>query len=138
MELNQESDLEKLAVPFLKSQNLKYCWQVPISNRVIDLAAIDTDGNLVGIEFKLHNWARAIKQAENHYNGFDYLYIFIPEKKFRKNLVEKAKEKGIGILLLSKESTIIKKLEANKNKNKWLPKSNYIKNYIMEMGEKYV
>ena len=86
MELKFESELERGTLPFLQNQMFKFCWQVPIGNKVIDLAAIDSNGNLVGIEYKLHDWKKAIKQAKNNANGFDFSYIFVPQKKFRKNI----------------------------------------------------
>ena len=134
MELQLESELEKLAIPHLKLLSEKYCWQVPINNRVIDFAAIDKDGNLFGIEFKLNNWRRAIKQAEINLNGFDYIYICLPDKKFRKDIINEAKRRGIGILILTEENKLINILKAERNSNQWLPKIKYIKQYIMERG----
>ena len=136
MEFRLESELEKTTIPYLESQKLKFCWQVPIGNRVIDLAAIDTKGNLIGFEYKLHNWKKALLQAKNNSNGFDYVYIFLPQKDFRKDLSEFAKIFGVGVLLLGTDHSVAKLVPAQKNNSKWIPKSQYIKNYILERGAK--
>jgi predicted aldo/keto reductase-like oxidoreductase len=131
----RECELEEKAVSYFRKEKLKYSWQVPINNRVIDLAALDTDGKLIGIEFKLHDWKRALTQAEKNYNSFDFIYICVPGGKYVDKLIKEAKSHGIGVMIYdSQKDTIKVESKAKEITQQWVPNVEYVKDYIIKRG----
>lgn len=133
MVFHKESDLEEVAKPFLNNNFRNYIWQVPFFNKVIDLVAIDNQNNLVGIEFKLKDWKKALKQAITNSNAFDYLYVCVPGGKYTLSLIEKANELGIGVMIYNSEVNTIRIIHAAEKINRqWLPNKNFLINYVKE------
>jgi hypothetical protein len=130
-----ENELEKFAVPFLEHMQFQYCWQVPLHNRVIDLAAIDKRGKLYGIEFKLKDWKRALKQAIKNSNAFDYVYVCLPGGKYLNRLIQSAEEQGVGVMVFDEKIGTVKiELPARKITKQWKPNVEYIRNYLHQGG----
>ena len=130
-----ENELEKAALPFLKGNQFLYSWQVPIHNRLIDLAAIDSNGQLIGIEFKLKDWKRALKQAVRNSNSFDYIYVCVPGGSYLDRLTKNAEKLGVGVMVYDNEIGTIKiELPAQKILKQWIPNVEYIKNYLSSRG----
>lgn len=139
MILNFEYELENAVIPYLIDKGYKLSQQVPLSNRLIDLAAIDDNDFLVCIEFKLNNWRKALEQASKNKNSFDYVYICLPNKKFSKSLLQEAKKMGVGIIIYNAiERFLSIKLDAKKNQSQWIPNKNYIRNYILNRDISWV
>jgi hypothetical protein len=135
MEFRRENDLEKAAIPFLEKSACVYSWQVPLQNRLIDLAAINRDGHVIAIEFKLKKWRRALQQARANSNAFDYVYVCVPGGNYVERLIENAKEHGIGVMIYDKENASIKiELDATKNDRIWQPNFDYVRTYIKRRG----
>ena len=131
-----ENELEKAAIPFLEGNRFQYSWQVPLHNRVIDLAAINVEGQLIGIEFKLKDWKRALKQALRNSNAFDYIYICVPGGSYLDRLTKEAKELGIGVMIYVKEIGSIRiELPAQRVMRQWKPNVEYIKNFLRSRGK---
>jgi len=131
MEFRSERELERSAIPFLREQCENYSWQVPLFNRVIDLVAIDKDGKILGIEFKLRDWKRAIKQALVNSNSFDFMYVCVPGGSYIDRLKEEAKEYGIGVMIYDPEIKTVKiELRAQEISRQWWPNVRYVKKYI--------
>jgi len=69
----------------------------------VDLVEKNKEENsITAIEFKLHDWKKAISQAKSVSVCFDYIYICIPRPKKKNNEMKiyyKCKEQGIGLLL---------------------------------------
>ncbi len=116
----KETELEQASIPYLEEKGLNYKWRVPLYNRVVDLAAVDNDGNIIGIEYKLKDWKRAINQAIVNINSFDFIYICIPVGKYLNKTVEEAKKHGIGVLAYDFDTkNIQEELSAEKITRQW-------------------
>ena len=133
MIFKRENELEKAAIPFLKQNQFHFTWQVPLHNRNIDLAALDQNGNVIGIEFKLRNWKRALKQAVTNSNAFDYIYICVPGGRYLAKLEEHAIDLGVGVLIYDSDNNTIKiRVPAQKIERQWKPNVEFIRKYIEE------
>jgi len=135
MAFRYEYQLEEATVDFLSRKTFKYSWQVPLHNRVIDLAAIDKNDQLIGIEYKLKNWKRALRQAALNSNSFDYVYVCLPRGKYIEELKRSARTLGIGVMIYDEDKEEIKiELYAEKIKRQWEPNLQYIREYIKKRG----
>lgn len=131
----KETELEEASIPFLEEMGLNYKWRVPLYNRVVDLAAIDKDGNLIGIEYKLKDWKRAIGQALININSFDFIYICVPAGKYLTKIIEEARKHGIGVLAYNFDiKNILEELTAKKITQQWYPNKELIRNYLTDRG----
>jgi len=135
MAFQSEEDLEKSAVSFLNESFFAYSWQVPLYNRIIDLVAIDNEGKLVGIEFKLRDWKRAINQALANSNSFDFIYVCLPGGRYLSRLKDMAEKHGIGVMIYDpKINTIRIEMNARKINRQWKPNVQYLRNFINSKG----
>lgn len=84
----------------LLSQNIyrKVLLEVPFLSRSIDMVLVDLDGNIITIEFKLHDWNRAIQQAKDHQLGSDKAYICMPKRHLTLGLLNELERNRIGLL----------------------------------------
>lgn len=77
--------------------------EVPVFCRSVDLVLQDEKtGKLTAIEFKLHDWKRAILQAQSVGICFDFLCICLPKPKTpagEKNIVDACECNGVGLIL---------------------------------------
>lgn len=135
MSSQTELELENLVTEKIKNNFTYYLNQVPIQNRIVDLAAIDKDDCLVGIEFKLKNWKRALEQAYTNRFSFNFLFICMPAKNYNPNLLLEAEKKGIGIIIFDSQNDDVKMiLQPVKIETLWYPNLNRLKNYLMSRG----
>lgn len=135
MVFHSEKELEKKAVNFFENQNYYFKWQVPVYNRVVDLVALDNEKNVIGVEFKLKDWKRALKQAITNKNSFDYLYICVPGGSYLNSLTEKAQVLGVGVMVYDDDLGTIKiVLDAHKQEKQWKPNLDYLRSYIKQKG----
>jgi len=74
----------------LKKDNINFSVEVPFFHRSIDLIFYNKKNEICAVEFKLRDWKKAIKQAEDYKLWADLSYICLPLKDY-KNL-EKVKE----------------------------------------------
>ena len=133
---SKECDLEKAAIPFLRTSGYKYTFGVPLSNRVVDLAAIDEQGNLIGIEFKLTDWKRALSQAQRSKNAFDFVYVCLPGGRYIDKLVREASTHGVGVMTFDRVANGIKiQLPAVRIERQWLPNLRFVRAYINERAQ---
>jgi hypothetical protein len=88
----QLGSLEKLQTSGLVSVS----HEVPLLGRTVDLVYI-ADGSVVTVEFKLHDWRRAIAQARDHLLGADYAYICMPERRITDRLKSELESTGVGL-----------------------------------------
>jgi len=126
-----EAVLEELTIPWIESHFQSWAWQVPFRTRVIDFAGINHKGQLVGIEYKLHNWKRVIGQAQLHCSHFDFVYVLLPKTKFSKRADEVGKKSGVGILVYDGEVHLHMKPRWNRILQP--PQYMIIKNYISRL-----
>jgi len=131
MEFRFEKELEQAAIPFLKSFLIYYVWQVPLYTRMIDLVGIDRNDQLIGIEFKLKNWKRALQQAYRNVNAFDYVYVCLPDGRYRNDLITEAQKWGIGVLIydFNKKGIVIAS-QGKKIVRQWQPNVAFLRSVI--------
>lgn len=65
----------------LERENLIFAVEVPFMNRSVDVVFYK-EGKIKAIEFKLHDWKKAIKQARVHSLGADEIYICLPHNLY--------------------------------------------------------
>lgn len=73
-----------------------YRWEAPLLGRSIDLVFLK-DECVYSVEFKLHDWRRAYKQARDHQLGADYAYVCLPGKRVTDEMKAVAKQEGLGL-----------------------------------------
>lgn len=136
MKFKSEKEFEEIALPFFQSKYNLLLQQVPLHNKIIDLAAIDEHEHLIGVEFKLKDWKRALKQVVENLNAFDYMYVCIPGGTYIEKLLSKAKSIGIGVLTYDHDNSSIKcNLEPKRNCIQWKPNVDFVKDYIKSGGK---
>jgi hypothetical protein len=94
--MKEETLVKKSFQRIQRNTNNRVCREVPILGRSADLVYIKDD-SLFSVEFKLHNWRRAIKQARDHQLATDYSYICMPNRNVSKILSEELRIYGIGL-----------------------------------------
>ena len=124
----REEDLEMATVPFIDEYFDNWSWQIPVYYRVIDFGGIKND-ILIGIEYKLKDWKRAIWQAHGHRLTFDYLYILLPKRKISQVLRMEARKVGIGVLLFNGKGIEIA-IKPKKQQMTWNPRRKEVIKWI--------
>lgn len=71
---------------------------IPFMSRCIDLVLIESGDQIRAVEFKLHDWRRAVAQAKDHLLGADVAYICLPVKEPTRALLEVLEESGVGLM----------------------------------------
>ena len=71
--------------------------EVPIMGRSVDLGYVK-DGILTTVEFKLHDWRRALIQARDHLLGADFSYICMPKRTISEEFRQQCTRAGVGLL----------------------------------------
>lgn len=72
-------------------------FEAPVLGRSVDLALYLED-ELHTIEFKLHDWRRAIRQAGDHMLAADFAFICMPARSITPAMREAFEGTGIGLL----------------------------------------
>ena len=108
-----ESELRNLFVEkYQASSDISIHVEVPVFTRSVDLVLKDLKSNYItAVEFKLHDWKRAIIQTHSVGICFDFLYICLPTPKTKAGQlsIEKGcKENGVGLFLYDQESNDFK------------------------------
>lgn len=103
-----ESEREMVwqAIQALSSREVQVAIEVPLLNRSIDLVFRDEEGVLTAVEFKRHDWRRALKQAQDHRLGTERVYVCVPESVISESLVREAANIGVGILAWSRTNPL--------------------------------
>lgn len=126
-----EEDLEMATVPFIDKYFDSWSWQIPSFSKVIDFGGIK-DGTLIGIEYKLKDWKRAIWQAHGHRLTFDYLYILLPKRKISQALRIEARKVGVGVLLFNGSGIEIA-IKPKRQQMTWNPSRKQIVKWIKKI-----
>lgn len=127
----KEEDLEMATVPFINEYFDNWSFQIPVYYRVIDFGGIKND-ILVGIEYKLKDWKRAIWQAHGHRLTFDYLYILLPKRRISQALRIEARKVGIGVLLFNGKGIEIA-IKPKRQRMTWNPGRKEVVKWIKEI-----
>lgn len=96
-----ELELRKLFIEQQVTAEVALHVEVPVFSRSVDLVAQNIyNKSLAAIEFKLHDWKRAILQVQSVALCFDYLYICLPMPKTeygRKSILDQCLQNGVGV-----------------------------------------
>jgi len=118
-----EIDMVNDAYKKLKSSGIykHIILEVPFMSRSIDMILVDNYDRIISIEFKLHDWRKAIVQAQDHVLGADESYICIPKRNTESTrMMEMLKDTGIGLMYYDDSAvnsiSIIKSYECKMNK----------------------
>lgn len=100
---DSEREMVWQAVQSLSNRQVPVAIEVPLMNRSIDLVFRNEDGVLTAVEFKRHDWRRALEQAQDHRLGTERVYVCVPEPVITESFVREAENNGIGILAWSQK-----------------------------------
>lgn len=73
--------------------------EAPLLGRSVDLAYCRAD-ELHTIEFKLHDWRKAIRQAVDHQLAADFAFICMPPRRITDTMREAFEHCGVGLLFV--------------------------------------
>lgn len=115
----------------LTSINVRH--EVPLLGRIVDLVYIQA-GLVITVEFKMHDWRRAILQARDHLLGADYAYICMPKRKISEQLQSAIKKAQVGLVFHKKQGDwpfdIV--IEAPRSKDTWEIARRDLVNYVTQ------
>ncbi len=100
--------------------------EVPFFSRNIDMVILNQSNEIISIEFKLNDIKGVLEQSSKCLLCSDYVYVCLPNKKIRKNTINRFKEYGIGVIVVDEKITILEK--AKKSQKSFL--KNKIRNYL--------
>lgn len=88
--------------------------EVPVFSRSVDLVLHDLQtSRITALEFKLHDWKRAILQAQSVGLCFDYLCICLPKPKTAigcQTIIKSCEMDGVGLYLYDVEADVFEKV----------------------------
>lgn len=97
-----EEQLRGFFIADKETRNVRIICEVPVFSRSVDLVISHMDGKITAIEFKLHDWNRALEQLMTVSFCFDYLEICLPSPRTERgkmNIINKCSDMGIGVYL---------------------------------------
>jgi len=86
------------ALKRLRRLGVKCRREVALMGRSADLVFLH-DEKLYSVEFKLHDWRRALNQAKDHRIGVERAYVCMPGRAVTQAMMDEATALGIGFLL---------------------------------------
>lgn len=105
-----ESQILKFTKKKLKEKGKHVFVQVPFLSRCIDMVILDGD-QIISIEFKLHDWRKAIIQSEDHLLGVNKAYICLPgREKISKKFKAHLDQNGIGLYFFYRSEEPLKEV----------------------------
>lgn len=115
----------------LTKRGSKVFVQVPFLSRCIDMVIIDGE-EIISVEFKLHDWRKAIAQSRDHLLGVDKAYVCLPARETPSEiLIENLKEHGIGLFFFYRDDEPLKEmLPAQKSELTWATTRQWLLNTI--------
>ena len=116
-------------------KNLKIFVEVPVFCRSVDLVIQEKHtAEISAIEFKLHDWKRAIQQVQSVGLCFDHLYICLPKPKTDSStnkISNSCMLSGVGLIFYDPEKKLFAtQLEAPKMSDVWEKERCRIVNYL--------
>lgn len=105
--------------------------EVPLLGRFVDLVYIQDD-KVVTIEFKLHDWRKAILQARDHLLGADYAYICMPKRRISDALRQELEKAGVGLIFYREGTTwpFEEVVDAPRSQDTWSVARSMLVNYV--------
>ena len=94
-----EQGYVRAALIALRRLGIPSAWEAALLGRSVDLAFFR--GNAVyTVEFKKHDWRRALQQAHDHLLGADFAFVCLAERTPSEACLEAARGAGVGVLRL--------------------------------------
>jgi hypothetical protein len=111
--------------------SIQVCREVPILGRSVDLAYV-RDGILITVEFKVHDWRRALLQVRAHLLAADYCYICMPERRISNDMESALEHNGVGLLFYTEEGNwpFVPVIEAKRSEEIWETARSWVLEYI--------
>jgi hypothetical protein len=132
--IKSEFDFVNCLIDFFTTANYKVWLEVPNMGQSADIV-LSKDMKLSFVEAKIKNWDRALKQCKAHELVADYIYIAIATKSISEDLLNKAQQKGYGIIHFDWLSgNCILKLEAKENTKIWEPQRTILKSNLKKLS----
>ncbi len=131
-----EEELRHIFVEnYSRQLDIKIYLEVPVFSRSVDLVMQNnTDATISAVEFKIHDWKRAILQAQSVSICFDYLYICIPKPKTSKgyqSVRSTCEANGIGLYVFdSDKKTFEKSIDSPKTEAVWSAQKRRVLGYL--------
>lgn len=85
----------------LESKRVSFAVEVPFYYKSIDLVYFDPRERIIALEFKISNWRKAIRQAEECSYGADEVYVCLPEQLFNENIEHEIKKSNCGLIIFN-------------------------------------
>lgn len=105
-----ESQIVRFTIKKLKEKGGQVFIQVPFLSRCIDMVIVDGD-QIISIEFKLHDWRKAVIQSKDHLLGVDRAYVCLPAREnVSKELIDHLSQNGIGLYFFYKNEEPLKEV----------------------------
>jgi hypothetical protein len=98
-----EQGYVRAALLALRRLGIPCVWEAALLGRSVDLALFHRD-SLWTVEFKKHDWRKALEQARDHLLGTDFAYICMVERKPSAACLEAARDAGVGVLRLRNDN----------------------------------
>jgi len=98
-----------------KSQGYLVATEIPNFHRCADIALINSDDEIWIIECKISNMGKAIEQGKTHRLSADKVYIGTNYKKTSKEIRNRLKHEGLGLIYLMSDGTLNVEIEAKLN-----------------------
>lgn len=86
---------------FLAKHEVEHATEVPCMHFYIDLVYRDEAGDLVAVEFKLHDWRRGLAQARGHRIAASRMFVCLPATRITDRLRDAAEQAGVGVFAWS-------------------------------------
>jgi hypothetical protein len=131
-----EAELRERFINALEtSSNILIHQEVPVFSRSVDLVLQDlTTSYITAVEFKMHDWKRAILQAQSVGICFDFLCICLPKPKTQvgcHNIMETCEVNGVGLYLYDSEiNTFEKVIDSPRTTTVWEIQKKRVINYL--------
>lgn len=102
-----EEEQRQLFINHWQDADIQLVCEVPVFCRSVDLVTYNQkDQAVTAVEFKTHNWKRALEQVISTAASFDYLEICVQKpktKKTQEKIIHTCSECGVGIYFMENE-----------------------------------
>lgn len=102
-----EEDQRQLFINNWKDISTRLICEVPVFCRSVDLVKYNPEKKTItAVEFKTHNWKKALEQVLSTSVSFDYLEICVQKPKTQKTqnkIIDMCKEMGVGVYFFDRE-----------------------------------
>ena len=96
--IDTEAALVETVCGILRADGWRTLTEVGLMTRSVDAIAIDAQGTVLAIEFKLRDWRSAVRQVRDHKVACQMVAICMPRKAPSDSMREVLEQEGIGFL----------------------------------------